>query len=295
MIRLFGILFKPSMLAAVVVANLAAVTALFLLYWIVAETWSERTARNVMIWTVIFPSGFFLLAGYTESLFLALALATLIAARKQKWWLAGAFGALATMTRLQAVALAAPVLWEGWKYARPCRGRDLYFRAANVLAATALMPLSMGLYSLYIHNQLHADWPWNTLAANWHLRWAPPWEGVVGTLRAMAHSPTDLNQVSRFVDVGLTLWFVFLLIYGLRRLPFTYTLFSLVLLLPAVTKILDNNTLMSVSRYLLPIFPLFVIQDAVTRPRSARIAIALISLVGEVMLVYMFYRWVWVA
>ena len=122
-----------------------------------------------------------------------------------------------------------------------------------------------------------------------------PWEGVIGTLNAIAHVPTDFNQVSRFFDVLLALWFVFLLIYGLRRLPVSYTLFSLVLFLPAVTKILDNNTFMSVSRYLLPIFPLFVIQDYITHPRPARITIAVFSLMGQLLLVYMFYRWIWVA
>lgn len=295
LIRLFALVFQPPMLAAIVVANLAAIVALFLLYWIVSDTWGEQVGRHVMVWTVIFPSGFFLLAGYTESLFLALALATLLAARKHEWWLAGAMGALATMTRLQAVALALPVLWEGYKYIRPCRGRDLYYRAANVLAATALMPAALAGFSLFVHFRLGADWPWNTLSANWHLHWALPWTGIIGTLQAMSHSFTDLNQVSRFFDVCLTLWFVFLLIYGLRRLPVTYTLFSLVLFLPAITKILDNNTLMSVSRYLLPIFPLFVVQDFVTHPRSARIFIALCMLAGQVLLVYMFYRWVWVA
>jgi hypothetical protein len=248
-----------------------------------------------MIWTAIFPSGFFLLAGYTESLFLALALGTLLAARKQRWWLAGLLGMLATMTRLQGAALALPVLWEGWKSMRGSRGRELVLRGVNILVALAPIPISMVVFSLFVHFGLGADWPWNTLTTNWHLRWAAPWEGVVGTLRAMAHARTDANQVSRFFDVFLTLWFVFLFIYGLRRLPVSYLLFSLVLFLPAVTKILDNNTFMSVSRYLLPIFPLFIMHDQVTQPRSARIAIALFSLAGQGLLVYLFYRWVWVA
>ena len=177
LIRVFGVIFKPSLLAALVVANLAAILALFLLYWIVADSWGETRARHVMVWTAIFPSGFFLLAGYTKSLFLALALGTLLAARKQRWWLAGLMGALATMTRLQAVALALPVLWEGWKFVRPCRGRQLMFRSANILAATSLMPISLAAFSAIVHFNLHADWPWNTLSSNWHLRWAAPGKG----------------------------------------------------------------------------------------------------------------------
>ena len=38
---------------------------------------------------LIFPTAYFLHIGYTESLFLALVLGSFLAARTDRWWLAG--------------------------------------------------------------------------------------------------------------------------------------------------------------------------------------------------------------
>ena len=42
-------------------------------------------AKRAILYLAVFPTAFFFLAGYTESLFLALALGSLYAAYKQKW------------------------------------------------------------------------------------------------------------------------------------------------------------------------------------------------------------------
>jgi Gpi18-like mannosyltransferase len=46
-----------------------------------------------------FPTAYFLQIGYSEGLFLALALACILAARGERWWLAGVLGAFCWMTR----------------------------------------------------------------------------------------------------------------------------------------------------------------------------------------------------
>jgi hypothetical protein len=56
--------------------------------------------------------GFILFAPYNESLFLLLAVSCLWAVRDERFWLAGLFGGLATLTRQQGVALALPIIWQ---------------------------------------------------------------------------------------------------------------------------------------------------------------------------------------
>ena len=157
------------------------------------------------------------------------------------------------------------------------------------------MPLAMGIFSLWVRIGLGAAWPWDGLEQGWHLRFAMPWEGIFGTLQLMALEPVGLRAMSKFFDVLLALWALLLLAIGLRRLPFQYTLYALALLVPSLTKILDNNTLMSLSRYVLPIFPLFVLHDRVLISRGTRILVAAVFLTGQVLLAFMFYRWMWVA
>jgi hypothetical protein len=295
LIRLFNAALQPPLLATLVVTNLAAIGALFLLYLLVSDVWGETRAGRVLVWTAVFPTGFFLLAGYTESLFLLFAVGALLAARRHQWWLAGLAGALASLTRIPGVLLAAPILWEAWGQFRICRGRERLYNTLHALAATSLLPLSLGLFSLYVHDVLGADWPWNSLSANWHLHFAMPWTGIFGNLELMSHENLSLNTVSQFYDAFLAIWAVILLIYGIKHIPFSFTIYAVVMIIPALTKILDNNTLMSVSRYLLPIFPLFVSQDQFFRDRGVRAFWAFFFLASQGLLLYMFYKWVWVA
>lgn len=295
LIHLLDNIIQPAMLAGLVVANLAAIGALFMLYLLVTDVWGEKRARSVLVWMVIFPTGFFLLAGYTESLFLLFAAAALLMMRRRRWWLAGVCGMLATLTRLPGVFLAVPMLWEAWQAYRDQQGKQRLRSLANAGAAAALMPLVMGIFSLWVKFGLGAPWLWQGLEQGWHLRFAMPWEGIAGTLQRMAVEPLGLRVMSKFFDVLLAIWALVLLSIGLRRLPFQYTLYALVLLFPSLTKILDNNVMMSLSRYVLPIFPLFVLHDRVLSSRGTRILVAAVFLIGQVMLAFMFYRWMWVA
>jgi hypothetical protein len=61
-------------LAQLVVASLAFVVAAYLLQRLAAREVGEEPARLALLLTALFPAGFFLLAPYTESLFLALTL-----------------------------------------------------------------------------------------------------------------------------------------------------------------------------------------------------------------------------
>lgn len=293
LIRLFGLVFKPSMLAALVVSNLAAVAALALLYLLAADTWNEGQAQRLVIWTVIFPSGFFLLAAYTESLFLAFSAGALLAARRRSWLWASILGTLAALTRIPGVLLAAPLLWEAWRQVRPAfklKG------AAEIVLPLSAIPLSLAMFSVFVRFNLDAPWPWSNLAAGWNLRAGWPWEGIIGNLRLMAAQQThSVNTVSQFYDVLLALLAVFLLAAGLRRLPVSFTLYSAVLLLPALVKILDNGSLMSLLRYVLPLFPLWFTLDRLLPTRGTRFAVAAFFLFSQGVLLVLFYRWVWVA
>src|SRR6185503_16162586 len=55
------------------------------------------------------PTSYFLHIGYTESLFLMLALSCVYSARRQRWFLAAVFGALTCLTRANGLVLG-PVL-----------------------------------------------------------------------------------------------------------------------------------------------------------------------------------------
>ena len=66
-------------------SGVAYVGAMVGLYRLVARDLDPATARRTMVLISIFPSAFFLFAPFTEALFLALAVWTLVAARERRW------------------------------------------------------------------------------------------------------------------------------------------------------------------------------------------------------------------
>src|SRR5688500_17283128 len=162
------------LLAAFVVSNVALVAALVLLHRLTALEWSEEVARRAVVLLCVFPTGFFLLAPYTESLFLALALGCLYAARTRRWALAALLGFLAALTRSPGFLLALPLLVEAglqWRVSRSWR--QLVAGAGAAAATVAGLLAYLGYWQVY-----ESDWrrPIDLQRSGWQKESAWPWE-----------------------------------------------------------------------------------------------------------------------
>lgn len=72
----------------------------------------EKTIRKALLFLVLFPTSFYFISVYTESVFLFLVLLAFWLAKKRKWLLAGLIGGLASYTRLAGVFLLPALLYE---------------------------------------------------------------------------------------------------------------------------------------------------------------------------------------
>src|SRR5438309_1343392 len=107
----------PARSGALLISNIAGVVASILLYEIAAAPGVERAAVSqrrdlredaafrAAAFFVLFPTAYFLLVGYTEALFCALAFGAGLATRRQRWLFAGLLGGLAAAARLTGLAL----------------------------------------------------------------------------------------------------------------------------------------------------------------------------------------------
>jgi len=68
-----------------------------LLYRLVRHDEDASVALRSAWFLLIFPTAYFLHIGYTEALFMALVLGSFLAARTERWWLAGLIGGLAAL------------------------------------------------------------------------------------------------------------------------------------------------------------------------------------------------------
>ena len=95
----------PARTAALLISNVAGVVAAILLYEVARQDLRENAAFRAAAFFVVFPTAYFLLVGYTEALFCALAFGAVLAARRQRWLVAGMLGGLAAAARLTGLAL----------------------------------------------------------------------------------------------------------------------------------------------------------------------------------------------
>jgi hypothetical protein len=129
--------------------------------------------RTVLVW-VLAPPAVFLAAPYTESLFLGLALPAWLAARRERWALAGLLAAGAVTVRVSGIFLVAALVVH-WLTASRRHWPGLAWLAlplVPLIAWTAYVRWVTGSWSGWLDAQAEEwnrefTWPWDAWSATW--------------------------------------------------------------------------------------------------------------------------------
>ena len=140
-------------LAGLLISNLALFFSLYYLYKLTKIYFGEETAWQSARFLLLFPTAFILSGAFTESLFLALTLASFYYARQGRWWLVGLLGGLSALTRSLGVLLILPMVWEYFKQ-RKAGARCTWCRGPIWLV---LIPFGLFLFVWY-NFRLTGDW-----------------------------------------------------------------------------------------------------------------------------------------
>jgi Gpi18-like mannosyltransferase len=156
--------------AGLCVSNIMLLLALALLRQLVIERTNDAALARRSIWALLlFPTGFFLSAFYTESTYLCFLLAAWLMATRRRWVWAAALGALTALSRPPGVLLALPLALEylasiNWQLKRvrwgilvaggPVLGLALFLALQIPLSGDFIGPLRKTAW-----NQSFA-WPW---------------------------------------------------------------------------------------------------------------------------------------
>lgn len=108
---LMSIGFQP-IVASLVIAHIATLASIIAVYLLSKYWWNQRTARWTLLGLLLFPTSFFLITGYTESLFLALILWSYWYILRHQWWLAAVLAGLASGTKVVGVLWSLVILTE---------------------------------------------------------------------------------------------------------------------------------------------------------------------------------------
>ena len=199
----------PYAAAGPLVSLVAGAVAVVALYRIaVAEAGPAGRGLRAVLILLLSPTAVFLAAGYTEALFLALALPAWLAARRGSWAAAGLLATGACAVRVTGLFLAAALLVQ-WATTRE-------HRRLGALPWLALPALPALAYSVYLEART-GDWlAWqHAQESHWGRVLTTPWEAFATTWRAGfldAGQPPGfawyfrLEVVAVLVGVALTGW-----------------------------------------------------------------------------------------
>jgi hypothetical protein len=265
-------------LSAFLVTFVASLFVAPLLYRLVRRDEPHGVAMRAAWLLLIFPTAYVLHIGYTEALFLALVLGSFLLARNGQWWMAGGLGGLAALTRINGLILIPALAAEAatqW-YARPPEQRRL--RAEWL--AIGLVGVGFGVYLLI--NQLVYGTPFEFLRVqneHWFKSLAPPWEGISGLIGWLSDPDPDRSLMYGGVELlfaGIGLAATVHAAFRLRPSYFTWMALNWLLFI-------STSFVLSVPRYTLTLFPLFISLGLLTQGRRwLLVAISLLFLAGFV-------------
>ena len=265
--RIAGALFGGSAIVGLlVVSSIASVLFVWVFAHLAALDLKTEDATRASTLFLHGPLAVILFAPYTEALFLLLSALVFLWARRGSWWLAGAAGGLAVLTRQQGLFLMIPLAWELWEWC----DRDRSKLVGRWRSALAILLIPAGLlfwlgyrgllfgdiafdlynprtwiYGLLISSDAsqvvadqHFDFPWNVVGAAFSkLQPTTVIDLVLGTM-----------FVAIFVAGGRYLW----------RLRKSYFLYAAVILLVSFSYNTGFLPYMGLPRHCLLAFPLYL-------------------------------------
>jgi hypothetical protein len=241
-----------SLLAGILISNLAFLAGLAALYnLIVRETGDNQLARRGLVYLASFPTAFFFLAGYTESLFLLAAVISIGLARQQKWIGSGIWGAVAALTRLTGGLVFVPLAFAAWQATRQKFATRPWLAPTLALAGAAVLPL----YS-WLALGLPSWEPWLIQAARSQGGLAFPGYSLYLALKGIL---TGNSVLADWFDAGFLILFLATLPAIFRRLPPIYGVYQAAFLLLYLSRVSHMQPLLSTARYVLALFPAFII------------------------------------
>src|SRR5439155_11444175 len=98
-----------------VISLAASLGAFFLLHRLAEERLGTDGARRAVLYLAVFPLSLFLVAVYSEALFLLLALSAFVLAERGRWLPAWTAAGLAILTRIAGVAILPALLLLAWR------------------------------------------------------------------------------------------------------------------------------------------------------------------------------------
>ena len=243
-------------LTGMALSNFCLLLALLLLFKaVVAFGYDEAVAGRAIFYLAAFPTSYFFSLAQTESLFLLLTVSCLYAARRERWWLAGVLGALASATRFAGVILLVPLCvlyWQAYRIERSADPKRSPVRAGAI--ALLLVPLGLVAFMIYLRAITGNPLAFADIQVAWGHSAGFFWRPLITYLRdpLLVSAGWDFRLLN-FAAATMALVCAVVL---LKRREWALGLFAAVSILVPLS---SQPLLQSLARYVMVNFPVFMV------------------------------------
>ncbi len=265
LVRLVSYLTFGHVQPAALLTNTALVIAFMVyLYKLLLLDFEETIAFRTVFFVLMFPTALFLAVNYSEPVFMMTLTASVYYARKENWPLAGIFGMLCALSRHIGAVMLPVLAWEylrqrGWSWKRSSWSlKKIGWEAWSL----ALVPLGSFFYMAYLWASYgdplyffksHEE----TFQHGFSLQF---WLPVGRALKLIWQRPLmDAARSITTLNLLILVVFVVLFVYGLKRLNSTYSFLLIIFILAILMTDSPTFPLVSLDRYVLPLFPAFLL------------------------------------
>jgi hypothetical protein len=281
------------LLAAVILSLGCGAAAFVLFYRLVARLEGREVAARSVLFLALFPTSLYLGVAYTESLYLLLTIAAFVLAERRQWLGAGAMSGLAILTRSSGVALL---------FALPLLARRSTNRARALAELAIALPIA-ALYPGYLWIRTGHPFIFMSVQREGWGRRVPVTGPLAGIGRGLDAGFQGVRQLIAGPNATHTYWawatdttvpraamlsvlnalalivFGWLAVVAWRRLGAAYGVFSIVSLLIPLAAPTHKWPLLSLPRFGVTIFPLFIALALVAHSKRASRAVVWTSVV----------------
>lgn len=316
LVSLLGAVFGSALVAGIAISSACSLAGLYLLHRLTALDFGTETARatvRIVAWS---PVAVCLSAVYTEGLFLLLSVGSLYAGRLGRWRTAALVAALAAATRSAGVLLILP-LAALYLYGpradrapdRPLSDRRPRYRPRADAAWLAAIPAGLVGYLVYLGVSTGDPLGAFSSQAEWNRMLAPMaaiplaiWSTVTGAIELVpglggwdggpAVNIADRQALQNLILSGFLALGAWLIAIAARRLPGAYVVYALTSLALPLSVPATHQPLMSLPRFMLVVFPLWIALALWALERGAMRRVLTVSAALMVTATALFAGWI---
>lgn len=271
--------------AGLIISNVSFLVFLFLFHSYLKRSYSKSIANSTVVTFLTFPITFFAVAYYSESLFLLFSIIFFIYLAKHNFIKSALIVILASLTRFIGLFLIIPLFYAYLARIKFIPSKinksfvGLFISFLGVVIFSIMTKMAGGHFLQFLLSQ--SFWqrkPQDPISTLFSYMWS---------FATLQHRPPN-----DYFDFAISVAFIGLLIWGIRKIPSSLWIFSmLAILIPA-----SSGTLSSMPRYALASLGTFVIiGGSLERHPQLKIPFWTASLFLQAVLAILFINGYWVA